>query len=91
MQRSEILEAANQAITIDRAATHGSAENSFGLIAAYWAAHLDTSITAADVAQMMVLFKCARMRGNPRHIDNYVDAAGYAAIGCELATEVVPL
>lgn len=86
MNRTDILAAANAAITVDRAATHGEAENSFGLIAAYWAAHLDHPVTAVDVATMMVLFKCARMAGNPAHLDNYVDAAGYAAIGGELAT-----
>ena len=86
MTRTEILAAANQAITQDRAATHGSVENSFGLIAAYWSAHLDATVTAVDVATMMVLFKCARMAGNPAHLDSWVDAAGYAAIGGELAT-----
>lgn len=82
--RSEILIAANQAITIDRAATHGNAEDSFGLIAAYWSAHLDTPITAQDVATMMVLFKCARIKGNATHADNFVDAAGYAALAGEI-------
>jgi len=86
MNRADILATATQAIPVDRAATHGAAENSFGLIAAYWASHLDHPVSAADVATMMVLLKCARMAGNPAHLDNYVDAAGYAAIGGELAT-----
>ena len=88
MNRTEILDAARQAITVDRAATHGDAENTFGLIAAYWSAHLDCEVTAGDVAIMMTLFKTARMKANPGHADNYVDAVGYAAIAGELADPV---
>ena len=88
MNRTEILDAARQAITVDRAATHGEAENTFGLIAAYWSAHLDTEVSPGDVAQLMVLFKVARMKANPGHADNYVDAVGYAAIAGELAGPV---
>ena len=88
MNRTETLDAARQAITVDRAATHGEAENTFGLIAAYWSAHLDCVVTAGDVAQLMVLFKVARMKANPGHADNYTDAAGYAAIAGELAGPV---
>ena len=86
MNRTEILDAARQAITVDRAATHGEAENTFGLIAAYWSAHLGCEVTAGDVAIMMTLFKTARMKANPGHADNYVDAVGYAAIAGELAS-----
>ena len=88
MNRTETLDAARQAITVDRAATHGEAENTFGLIAAYWSAHLGCEVTAGDVAIMMTLFKCARMKANPGHADNYVDAVGYAAIAGELADPV---
>lgn len=88
MNRTETLDAARQAITVDRAATHGEAENTFGLIAAYWSAHLDCVVTAGDVAQLMVLFKVARMKANPGHADNYTDAVGYAAIAGELADPV---
>ena len=88
MNRTETLDAARQAITVDRAATHGEAENTFSLIAAYWSAHLDCVVTAGDVAIMMTLFKVARMKANPGHADNYVDAVGYAAIAGELADPV---
>ena len=88
MNRTEILDAARQAITVDRAATHGEAENTFALIAAYWSVLFGIDITAAQVAQAMVLFKVARMKANPGHADNYVDAVGYAAIAGELADPV---
>lgn len=87
MNRTDILDAAKHCVTVDRAKTHGDAEDSFGLIAAYWSAHLDTYVMASDVAVMMTLFKLARMKGNPAHIDNAVDAAGYVALAGEMAIQ----
>ena len=88
MNRTETLDAARQAITVDRAATHGDAENTFGLIATYWSVLFGIDIAAAQVAQARVLLKCARMKASPGHADNYVDAVGYAAIAGELADPV---
>ena len=85
MKRDEILDTAKHYITVDRAATHGGAEDSFGLIAAYWSAHLDTHVSATDVCAMMCLLKLARIKGNAEHIDSWVDCAGYAALGGEKA------
>ena len=89
MNRTEILDAASQAITVDRAATHGDAEDSFKSIAAVWSWWLDKRLnkplTAYDVAQMMAAFKLARARDNPKHADNAVDLVGYAAIAGEIA------
>ena len=87
MQRSEILFTAEAIVSVDRAATHGDAERNFGTIAAYWSAHLDHPITAADVAVMMTLLKCARIKANPAHLDSWIDGAGYLACGGEIATE----
>jgi hypothetical protein len=87
MNRAQILDAAKEYITRDRAATHGDAENHFGTVAAYWSAHLGHPVSAADVAVMMTLFKCARIKGNPGHLDSWIDGAGYLAIGGELAGE----
>ena len=89
MLRSEILDTAKEYVTKDRAATHGDAASNFGLISSYWSAHLDTNVTATDVAVMMTLFKLARMKSNPAHIDNAIDAAAYAALAGEIATEQV--
>ena len=85
MKRAEILDAAKQAVTVDRAATHGNAEDGFALIAALWSADLGIALSAIDVARLMVLFKMARAKGNPGHLDNWTDAAGYAACGGEIA------
>jgi hypothetical protein len=87
MLRSEILDTAKQYVTVDRAATHGDAESNFGLIAAYWSAHLDTNVTAVDVSIMMTLFKLARAKGNPWNAENFIDGCGYLACGGEIATE----
>ena len=86
MNRAEILDTAKAYITVDRANTHGSAEANFGLIAAYWSAHLNKNVTAHDVAVMMTLLKLARAKSNPMHADNAIDAAGYSALAGEIGS-----
>jgi hypothetical protein len=86
MKRDEILDTAKAYITVDRANTHGSAEANFGLIAAYWSAHLNKNVTAHDVAVMMTLLKLARAKSNPMHADNAIDAAGYSALAGEIGS-----
>jgi hypothetical protein len=84
--RVDILDSALQFVTVDRAATHGAAEDSFARIAAIWSLRLGVEITAAQVALMMVDFKTVRAWANPGHADNYVDIAGYAALAGEIAS-----
>jgi hypothetical protein len=86
MNRAEILDTAKEYVTKDRQGMHGDAEANFGLIAAYWSAHLGRNIKPHDVAVMMALMKLARMKANPAHVDSAVDLAGYAAIGGEIGT-----
>ena len=95
--RDDILLKAQQCITVDRAATHGDAEDSFQTIADVWSWYLcnvgkddirllpDDPLTPADVAMMMALLKVARICGNKTHEDNYVDLAGYAALAGEIS------
>lgn len=82
--RSRILREADEAINGERAVSYGSAEENFGLVAAYWSAHLDKGICAADVAIMMSLLKLARLKTNATHWDSWMDVAGYAALGAEV-------
>jgi hypothetical protein len=89
MNRADILDTAKEYVTKDRAATHGDAERNFGLIAAYWSAHLNKNIKPHDVAVMMTLLKLARARSNPKHTDNWIDGCGYLALGGEAAAEEV--
>jgi hypothetical protein len=85
LTRTDILDQAKQAVTVDRAATHGDAKQTFGRIAALWSARLGIMITPAQTAIMLIDLKTARAWGNPAHMDSWVDMAGYAACGGELA------
>jgi hypothetical protein len=87
MKRGDILDTAKQYVTVDRAATHGDAERNFSMVSLYWSAHLDHPVTAVDVSIMMTLFKLARIKANPAHLDSWVDGCGYLACGGEIATE----
>ncbi len=86
--RAAILDAAREAVTKDRSATHGAVESSFGQLAAIWSVRLGVTITPAQVAILMIDLKTVRGWGNPGHADNWVDIAGYAACGGELAAAV---
>ena len=85
MTRKECLDAAAKAVLTDRAREYGHPEDCFGLIAALWSRYTERDISSADVAVMMILLKLARIEGNPRHVDSWVDIAGYAACGAECA------
>lgn len=83
--RAAILDTAREAVINDRAAIHGALESSFGQIAAIWSVRLGVTVTPAQVAILMIDLKTVRGWGNPGHLDNWVDMAGYAACGGELA------
>lgn len=86
MKRGDILDEAKQCVTVDRAATHGDAEKTFGRIAAVWSARLGIKITEPQVCILLADLKTCRAWGNPGHADNWIDLAGYAACGGEIAT-----
>ena len=85
LSRAAILEAAAHACLHTRAATHGALEDSFGQLAAVWSVRLGVTVSPAQVALMLVDLKVTRAWGNPGHADNWVDIAGYAACGGEIA------
>lgn len=91
--RAGILDEAARIVTVDRAATHGEAEENFAWIAGHWNWWLQdklmpgAALTPYDVAQMMVGFKQARAKGNPAHGDNPVDGCGYFAIAGEIGAK----
>jgi hypothetical protein len=84
VNRAEILDTAKEYVTKDRAADHGDMEDNFAAIAAFWSTYLGTAINSHDVAAMMTLLKVARLRQNPGHNDNWIDACGYMACGGEI-------
>ena len=96
MTREEILKEALECVTGERELQYGSPEDSFGLIANFWADYLKAGcvtddgavyICADDVAAMMALLKIARICTGAGKADNWVDLAGYAACGGAIQTE----
>lgn len=87
MIRADILTAATDCVTRDRVATHGAPEDTFGRIAAVWSVRLGVELTGWQVCILLADLKTCRAWGNPAHADNWIDLAGYAACGGELATE----
>lgn len=98
MTRAECLEEAKKCVCTDRNQQYGEPEQNFAVIAQLWQTYLqaslkidDIEILPTDVATMMVLFKAARVATEYQaKADSFVDMAGYAACGCELATGKEP-
>lgn len=85
MTRKECLEQAMGCVLQDRASQYGGPEDNFGRIAKLWSTYTGTVLDGIDVAMMMSLLKVARIRNNKGYEDGYIDLAGYAACGAELA------
>lgn len=92
--RKEILQAAERCVCGDRDASYGGPEDSFALIASLWEPIIrarcvspwaDVNVDAATVALLMAEIKIARAATNVGHMDSWVDLAGYAACGGEIA------
>lgn len=87
MKRKEILSQADQCVNGQREQDYGSPENNFKTIADLWTVYKGVEFTTVDVAMMMSLLKIARIKNGGGTGDSFVDLAGYAACGGELATE----
>lgn len=97
LTRESILEEAKRCVCGQREQDYGSPENSFRAIVSMWNSYLYAKgliennseewkgLNPEDVAAMMVLFKIARHASGTGKKDNWVDAAGYAACGGEIA------
>jgi hypothetical protein len=91
--REGLLRAAIRCVTKDRNATHGDPEDNFNTIASFWTVWLraigllkaSQCISPIDVAVMMDLMKTSRLVTSPTHPDHWIDKAGYAACGGEIA------
>ena len=91
INKEEILKKAKELVIGDRNETHGDAFQNHAEIAEFWNIFLDkklqpmASITAEDVALMMVLLKISRhTQGEKFNLDNFIDMAGYSAIAGEI-------
>lgn len=79
-----ILNDAHALINGERQAQYGRPNENFKRIAVMWSSYLNTDISAADVACMMVLLKLAR-QAHALKLDNLIDAAGYIGLAADLA------
>lgn len=86
MTRAETLDRAKQCVCGQRENEYGSPEDNFRSIAALWSVYKNTDFTATDVAMMMALLKIARIKTGTATEDSFVDLAGYAACGAEIAS-----
>lgn len=96
ISKKDILDEATQVVA-GRGKSYGAPEDNFQRIARLWNAHLRNrypdhivgsvgfQLDAQDVAMMMALMKIARLANDPNHHDSWVDVAGYAACGGEIA------
>lgn len=88
MTRKDILKDAEHCVCGHREEDYGSPEDNFKLIADLWSGYLKTTVTPVDVAMMMGLLKIARVKGGRMTADSFVDLAGYAACGGEIADKM---
>ena len=96
MTRKGILDAAEACVCGQREQDYGSPEDNFRTIAELWRQYIQTrcvgpgvlvDLVSDDVASMMILLKVGRIAGGSLSQDNWVDIAGYAACGGEIATK----
>lgn len=92
--RAALLGAAKACVCGAREQQYGNPENNFATIARLWEIYLrvtcvtagvDVCVMAKDVAMMMALLKIARIATGTATADSFVDLAGYAACGGEIA------
>jgi len=85
MNADDILATAANLVGGSRHETHGDKHQCFGLIARFWSDYLECEVKPEDVACMMGLVKIARIATGKHNPDNWIDLAGYAACGGEIA------
>lgn len=89
MNRTEYLKRAAEIISGEREKIYGNPRDNFQLIADLWSRYLASTspfnLDCRDVANMMILLKIARSTKGNLYDDTWVDIAGYAALGGELA------
>ena len=85
MTRSDILDKVREIICNDRCSQYGEPEDNFQVVAEFWNTYLKSTqlIDSEDVANMMVLFKIARLMASGKE-DTRLDMIGYATCGAEI-------
>lgn len=88
MRREDVLNNALSLIEGDRAKDYGPAHKNFQDIADLWTVLLNRDVdrfSPTDVAMFMIATKLARLMKSPERADHWIDIAGYAALGAEIA------
>lgn len=85
-KREECLRKACEIVNGQREQQYGTPEDNFGTIAELWSVYLEADVSPVDVAMMMSLLKIARISTGTFKEDSFIDLAGYAACGYEIAT-----
>lgn len=85
-KRNEVLDTAKKLISGERAKAYRDAREGFRKIGKLWEQVLGVPVTADQVALCMIQIKIARATQDTSLVDNWVDIAGYAALGAEIAT-----
>ena len=85
--RTEVLHQADALINGPRAEAYGPPQVNFRRIADLWQPIFGIGVTPSQVALALAQLKVARLIQSPDHEDSWIDAAGYIALGGELATD----
>lgn len=85
--RDDILLEAQKIINGDRATDYGDNNETQQRIATIWSGLLGVEIKAHQVPLMFITAKALRASRNAKHIDSWIDIAGYAALGGEIGTQ----
>ena len=93
MQRKDVLESAIKCVCRDRENEYGSPKENLESVARYLTEYtrskygVQIPYTGKDVTLIMMFVKIAREATGRGKLDNWVDMAGYAALGAELMEE----
>jgi len=84
----DVLEEAKDLIYGQRSDDYGDAQSNFQRMADLVNPIIkkaDGNLTATDMALVMIQVKIARLQETPDHEDSWIDIAGYAALGAQIA------
>ena len=84
MKREDILDKAQELVSVTRDEIYGDPLTNHQRIADLWSAILDTDVQPEEVVLCMIAVKMSRLCNTNDHDDSWVDIAGYAALGGEI-------
>jgi hypothetical protein len=87
-ESAQVLRRAESLVTGERRQDYGEAARSFASLATMWSTLLgldDAPLTPQQVALCLAALKLWRCSTSPGSMDSWVDLAGYAALGWEVA------